>query len=476
MSGDQTGGAGAPAADLGHRAVRGAAHLAVRQGAGIVIAGGGALALTRLIGPHDYGLYAAAYAITTFVVAIARMGLDAALIQRADPPDDHTARSAFWFLMLVGAGVGLVGGAGGAAFGSSLGSADLRAPLSAMLVLTPICMLSVVPVALLERSLDYRRVALLELGSQASYYAVALPLALLGAGVWAPVAGYAALQVWIGVGGCITARFSPRWHLRWDAIRDLLRYGATYTLSERVWMIRTLVAPVVVGRVLGPAGVGYVSLGTRICELLSFVRLSTARVAFASFARVQDQAERLGRGFQRSLGVQVLGLGAPLAGWMLVAPVVVPRVLGQRWEPMLDALPAIAFAYLVNVIFVMHSTLLLSLREAAVVLRFRIANVAVFYVAATVLVRRYGVAGFGWADAAAVVTAVIVHRAIARRVPFRYDDAVLWLIAFAPPLFMHQASTAVGVALWLPLVAVLCTRRARGSLREAVEMIRPVRR
>jgi PST family polysaccharide transporter len=456
--------------------VRGASHLAVRQGLGLALAVGGALALTRLLGPSAYGLYAIAYAITTFVVAIARMGIDAALIQRREEPDEPTLRAAFWSLIAIGGAVGFVAVLGAQVLGEPLGSAALRAPLAAMVALTPVCLLSVVPVAILERRLDYRAIARIELSGQGLYYALALPLAALGAGVWAPVAGYAGWQAWTGVAGCLAARFRPAWRWSPTDVRALLGYGAVYTASERVWMLRTLVAPVVVGRVLGPTAVGYVALSIRLCELLSFVRQSTARVAFASFARVQNDPERLRRGFERALRVQVLGLGAPLAAWLVVAPAVVPRLLGEQWAPMLDALPSIAFAYLVNVLFVMHSTLLLSLGENAAVLRFRVANVVLFGAATAVLVRNHGIAGYGWADALAVLAAVIVHRAAAARVPFRYGQALLWVLAFAPVLFVHQVPLPASLLLWLPLLAVLLSSQGRVALHESVETLREARR
>ena len=50
----------------------------------------GALALTRLIGPGAYGLYASAYAITTFVVALARFGIEATLIGKWIPSTGQT--------------------------------------------------------------------------------------------------------------------------------------------------------------------------------------------------------------------------------------------------------------------------------------------------------------------------------------------------------------------------------------------------
>lgn len=462
--------------ELGNQAVRGASHLAVRQGAGLVIAGVGALALTRLVGPGAYGLYAAAYAFTTFVVAITRFGLDAALIRSSEAPDTATLRAVFWFLLAIGTTVGLAGAMVGLRWGEVLGSEDLNAPLAVMLALTPVCLLSVVPVAMLERHLDYRKIARLELSGQTLYYGVALPLAALNAGVWAPVAGYAAWQAWTGVAGCVSAGFRPRPRWSPSSVRHLLRYGATYTVSERVWMLRTLVAPVVVGRVLGPVGLGYVALSLRLCEMLSFVRQATTRVAFSAFAKVQGDAERLGRGFERSLGLQVLGLGAPLAAWMLVAPFVVPLVLGEEWEPMLDALPAISLAYLINVVFVMHSTLLLSLGETVAVLRFRIANVVVFSTAAAVLVRAFGFAGFGWADVLAGTTAIVVHRSAARFVDFRYHESIMWLVAFAPPLFVHQVDGPAAALLFVPCIVVLCLRRGRLALREAATMLREARR
>jgi hypothetical protein len=98
--------------------------------------------------------------------------------------------------------------------------------------------------------------------------------------------------------------------------------------------------------------------------------------------------------------------------------------------------------------------------------------VTVFAIFAEVLVRSSGVQGYGWADVASVATALIVHRAVAKRLQFSYRAAMPWLVAFAPPLFVHQVGMPVGLLLWLPAMAVVVTPWGRRELAVAWAVVR----
>jgi hypothetical protein len=57
-------------------------------------------------------------------------------------------------------------------------------------VFLPFAFVSVVPQALLERDLNYRPLAIVQLGSQMALYLAAVPLAWWGFGAWALVGGF----------------------------------------------------------------------------------------------------------------------------------------------------------------------------------------------------------------------------------------------------------------------------------------------
>ena len=170
---------------------------------------------------------------------------------------------------------------------------ELSAVALAVYATLPLSNLAQVPMARLERRLDYRRVALIELAGQLLYFGVALPLAFAGGGAWAPVAGYVSQQVLLWVAMHVAAAYRP-W-LHWDraAVGEVLAYGAGFTGSIALYQLRKLVNPLVVGRYLGPAAVGIVAVTIQVVTHLAFVSVATWRLSMAALARVQGDRDRL---------------------------------------------------------------------------------------------------------------------------------------------------------------------------------------
>jgi O-antigen/teichoic acid export membrane protein len=193
------------------KALKGGAFLTARHGAMVVLSLVGALFLTRVVGPANYGLYSSAAGIFGYLLTIGKMGVNIYLIrERRDAPRE-LFHLAFWWLL--GFGLLLAIGVGGLM--AVLGHYWVRTEgfIPVMLSLTallPLALVSAVPLALLERELDYRKTTVVEVGSQVSYYLAAIPLAWSGFGVWAMVAGFWLSQVISAAGLFAASRYRPR--------------------------------------------------------------------------------------------------------------------------------------------------------------------------------------------------------------------------------------------------------------------------
>lgn len=441
----------------------------MRQGLGLGIGLGGVLLLTRLIGPANYGLYAGSLGLLTFLSLVSQMGVDVYLVRREGVTDDSVYHQAFVFLLLTGVSLSVLGLLGAPLIVRWMENEEFLAPLRALLLFLPLTVLSTPAVARLERALDYRKVAGLELMGQVLYYALALPLALRGVGVWAPVAGYALSQVWMLAAGCSLARYRPRLFWSPELLREMLRYGMGYSASMWVWQLRLLVNPLVVGRYSGPEGVGYVALVIRIVEALSFAREATWRISIAALARVQRDPVRMRRALEEAMGLQLLALGPLLAAFALAGPSLLPYLFGERWAPMLLIYPFIALSYAVNAVFVMHASILYVLQRNWVVAVFHLAHIVLFAGTAVLLVPRLGYTGYGLAEVVAFVSYPILHISVARFFDFSYARVLPWLLAFVPPLLFPLVEPFLGVGglvlCGLPLLTML-GGAARAQIRD----------
>ncbi|HEU4658778.1 MAG TPA: oligosaccharide flippase family protein, partial [Capillimicrobium sp.] len=323
-------------------ALRGGAVLSVREAAGVVIRLAGVLLVTRLIGPADFGIYAGAAAVVTVLAVAAQLGAELYLIRREAEPSPATYDEVFSVLAVttvVATALALAGSLVAGALG--VGSRYLD-PFRVLALTIPVNVLWAPAQAKLERAFRYGRMAVVEVGGDLALYGVAVPLAAAGAGVWAPVAGYAAWQTWLLAAGCALAGYRPRW--RWSApqARELLRYGLEYAPVPLLTRAELLVNPLVVGPVLGAASVGYVALVIRLVETLSFVMRATWRLSVVALARVQSDRRRLARGLEESMAVQVLGVAPVLAAFAILAPWLVPLLFGDAWSPAVDLYPYVA--------------------------------------------------------------------------------------------------------------------------------------
>src|SRR4028118_1833060 len=176
-------------------AVRGGLYLVLRQVLGILVGTVGLVLLTRALSPEEYGVWVAAIGIYTYLSMLSGWGVNVYLIRRQEEPsteDYHQAFSLLLVLGLVDAVLGLVT--------LPLVQQWLRfealVPVAMTLFLgLPVNLVASIPYAVLERALDYRKVALVELSAAVIFYPVALPLAYPGLGTWAPVAGWWATQL-----------------------------------------------------------------------------------------------------------------------------------------------------------------------------------------------------------------------------------------------------------------------------------------
>jgi O-antigen/teichoic acid export membrane protein len=383
--------------------------LAVRQILGIAFRLISVFVITRVIGPYQYGLSAACLGILMYVQSFATWGIDVYLIRKPEELSKEELNQAFSLLLVISLFCSLAMYALREPLAEIVKMPEVK-PMFGLLALSiPFSLIYLPAMVQLDRALDFKRVAVNELVSQTIQYVVALPLAFAGAGAWSLVLGFLASNVVLCLLTHQAARFRPRLHWDRKLVRQMLSYGLGYSGSIWVWQLRSLVNPVLVGRLVGVEAVGYVGLAIRICEVLSFVRSAAWRIAMAALAKMSDDAARLRRCITEGMRLQTLAVGLPLAAFGIVAPYVMPRAFGTQWDPALKVYPFIAIGYLVSSAFNLHSSVLYLLRRNWSVTVFHAVHVLLFSGAAAVLIPRMGVLGYGGAELVALASYGLLH-------------------------------------------------------------------
>src|SRR5207253_3175944 len=175
--------------------MRGGTYLAARQAMGTFIAVVGVLVLTRIIGPSQYGLFAAALGVFTVARIISQLGVNVYLIRHEVSPDTEVCGTATTLLLMSAVVTTLILFATIPLTENFTRLAGYRAVAFPMFGGLFLNHLSQVPMAMIERKLDYRRTAWVEVIAQLSFVMVAVPRAVAGDGARALVLGWWVQQI-----------------------------------------------------------------------------------------------------------------------------------------------------------------------------------------------------------------------------------------------------------------------------------------
>lgn len=395
---------------------------------------GNMLVMTCWIGPHAYGIFVTAVGLTTFLASLARFGVDTYLIRCEAPPERREYNVAFTLVMMNSIGLLMVGVAIIPILKNWYSQSEFIAPYLALLVSLPVTGAAGIPIAKLERELNFGAVAAIELGAQASAFLVAVVAAWRGMGVWAPVLGMWAWQV-VGLGGSSRlAKFSAGLAFDGASARKMLAFGLGFSASMRIWQLRTLVNPLLVGKFAGAEGVAFVAFAIRVADALGFVRTAAGRLAIAALAKLQADRRQFQNALQDALRVQVLVLGPLLCAFAVCGPWLVPKIMGERWLASLLVYPFVAAGVLLNSVFNLQASALFVLGRQWPVARAYGAHVLLLAAASWWLLPRLGIVGYGWAELAACAGYVGIQRGLGKVTEISYRKLLPWVAVFLVPM------------------------------------------
>jgi lipopolysaccharide exporter len=296
------------------------------------------LVLAHLLSPSDFGVIAIALMVVNFLFWFGGLGFANTVIVRQDL-DELGQRTVFGLMLLSGLVVAAITAAASPLVADAFSSSRITAVLLVMSSLFVITSLTSFYDAMLQRELEFRRRFAALAIQTASYTAIAIILAVLGAGIWSLVIGqigsyvlYAVALLWL----------TP--HRLWPGLdrhqaRNIITTGRGFLAQGVTVFIRQNADSVTVGRAFGTAALGFYSMGYRLGDLSYWaIADPVATVTFPAFARAQERGESIVGSFLSVLRMVAL-VGCPV-GVMLSAaasPFTV-AVFGVRWLPMIGPL------------------------------------------------------------------------------------------------------------------------------------------
>ena len=274
--------------EIKNKVLRGAAVVFLEQGGIKIIGVIGTIILSRLLFPADFGLIATASIAVNFFTVFIRKGISLALIQKKEQDDELLSTCLFLY------------GAMGVFFSVFL---FLFAPWIAVFfhmpvlqgilrVLSPVLFIrsfSAVPVAIIQRRLDFVRSVIPTLAGSVIYVCVAVFLAWSGSGVWSFVwAILASSLVSMGLNWAMSL-LRPRLFFSWSKFKSLLKFGIPALFVELVEYSGAHVDYFIIAKFLGPVALGFYALAYQFSDFFySKVSVAMTKVFFPVFCNLEN--------------------------------------------------------------------------------------------------------------------------------------------------------------------------------------------
>ena len=287
--------------------------------------------LARMLGPAVFGQYIAVLVVIGFGWLFADSGFGAALIQKKDI-DDHDVGYALGWVLLLSLVTGAAITALAPLLARSLGDSALALPLLACGPIIVLQALSNISNSLMRRDLDMKRSQIIQVVAYiVGFGIVAIPLAQIGAGVWSLVIGFLVQTLISLFAGYAVVRHTLVPHLHGDA--SLRKFGFSVLGTNLAnWAIDNL-DRFIIGRQWGIAALGAYTAASNLSRVpVTLLVSSFQSVVFSSASRVQEDRERLRRGFSAAMSL-VSVVTFPLAAVLaLKASFVIHILYGDQWE------------------------------------------------------------------------------------------------------------------------------------------------
>ena len=249
--------------------------------------------LARLLTADDYGCIGLLAIFIAVSNALVLGGFISALIQKKDADETDFSTVFFWNIVVSILLYGVL-------FLASPYIADyyniekLSAILRVQGVILLINGLSAVQTTLLRKTLQFKKLATINLISAVVSISVALIMAFNGFGVWSLVAQQLVSSSCNTVILWLTSKWRPAFVFSFGSFKGLFSYGCFLLLSDLMNTLCDNIQGLIIGKRFSSSTMGYYTQAKRLEEVpTQSISQLVAQVTFPIYARIQDDVEKL---------------------------------------------------------------------------------------------------------------------------------------------------------------------------------------
>jgi O-antigen/teichoic acid export membrane protein len=379
------------------------------------------IVVARLLTPADYGLIGMAGFYLNLVLLISQAGIGDTIIALRDLTQRQIAELNTVAVLL---GIGLVGLS--CALAPPLSKFFSAPLLSGVIVVSSLMYLingfQIVPKALLQKDLEFKRLAFIDTVRAVTQILVTILLAFLKFGYWSLVAGYMI--------GCLTnsvMTFLRRRHgFALPDVQQLgraLKFSRNIMLSNLAWYTYDNADFGVAGRVLGEVPLGNYTVAWTISSapVEKIANLITS-VTPAYFSALQSNKPELCRYLVRLTEMLSLVTFPASIGIVLSADYLVPVLLGPKWYAVIGPLRLLGILIAAKSLITILPAMLNAIGDSSFVMRISLCA-AVIMPVAFLIGSRWGTNGIAtsWIVAYPIIAIPILRR-VMKRIGLSWKD------------------------------------------------------
>jgi O-antigen/teichoic acid export membrane protein len=410
--------------------------------------------LTHLISPAEFGAVAVVMIVNEIANGLAGTGYGAPLVQREHITRRHVEAVAA-ISIATSAALGLLTVLISLVLPASWFGARVPELLPLVAPMFLISGLTIVPRALLERELDFARLSANDMTTMIVSTAVSVALAIAGLDAEALLLGLLA-------GGITSLAMYqraaptpwPHWHRR--ELREMVNFGLPTALAGLAYTGTRNVDYAIVSAAFGPTRTGYYYraylLGVDYQNKFSRILVQILFPLFSRAGSIESMKALRARVIRANAAVVFPVLGV----FILTAPVVVPFLLGSRWEPAVLPAQILAVGGMAMAINVGAEGMAVAAGGPKRVMWFTFAQLAV-YVAMLLVAAQWGLIAvciavgiFRWGVVATSYRVLLGHLGVpTRQLAVDAGPATIGLAALLGAGFaVLEAAHGAGVADW----------------------------
>jgi PST family polysaccharide transporter len=346
--------------------------------------------LARMLSPTDFGLVAMAMSVVLFFTYVGDAGLGRSLV-RTDATDTEAWSSAFWAIVLLTAGLGLIVLA--LAWPAAWFFNEPRlVPIMATLALAPVIMGWVdIPAASLLQKEKFQWLAAAEFSAALAGIIVALVVAVNDGGAWALVWQHLTQRIVKGVVVHFASGFRPRLVLNIDKLREHGSFAAD-TIGWSVMMFVSRQADtLIVGKFLGAATLGLYNVAMRVMQLpVSIFGASLNSAIYPRMVKLNHDNAALRELVLVATAAQAAFVFPPIAAVAAASHAFFTLLLSDRWSHAGEIFTLLAGAAAIQTVIGLNNSLLQAVGRTGARLRITV-EFAILWGVAALILAQFGV-------------------------------------------------------------------------------------